>query len=54
MGVCVKLTVGSLARVHTYVQANGKVSYNIHEKGVYRPIPGHSLNWQGRAEMEQE
>ena len=48
MGVCVYfLIVGSLARVQTYVQANAKVSYNIHKKGVYRPIPGHSLNWQG-------
>ena len=36
--------VGSLARVQTYVQANAKVSYNIHEKGVFRPIPVHSLN----------
>ena len=45
------LIVGSLARVQTYVQANAKVSYNIHKKGVYRPIPGHSLNWQGVISM---
>ena len=46
MGVCVRtfLIVGSLARVHTYAQANAKESCNIHEKGVYRPIPGHPLN----------
>ena len=33
-----------------YVQANAnaKLSYNIQEKGVYRPIPGH-----GRADTEQ-
>ena len=47
MGVCVRTTfliVGSLARVQTYVQANTKVAYNIHEKGAYKHIPGHFFN----------
>ena len=43
-----------MARVHTYVQAIAKVSYNVHVKGVYNPIPEHSLNLQGRAETEQK
>ena len=33
------LILASFSRLQSYVQANAKVSYNIHEKGVYRPIP---------------